>query len=618
MMVFALVGNPNSGKTTLFNRLTGASQHVGNFPGVTVHKKEGIIKGTRITLVDLPGTYSLSAYTQEEIATRDFLASAKIDGIINIVDATNLERNLFLTLQLMEMGVSVIIALNMMDEADRSGKKINLEKMQTLLKVPVIPITATKKRGLDKLIGIVIDYGAKTNVLNREKIRGIKNRTVFDTREAHDINKEAKIAASKYKQIEKICKLAISNEKENILKKKSIMIDNIILNKYFAFPIFLVSMASIFYIVFGEFGQFINKGFNIVVVDRIIEEVRTVLTDYEVNSMLYELIINGLLFGVGSVLSFLPTIVMLFFLLSLMEDSGYIARVVFIMDKVLKKIGLSGKSVIPIIIGFGCSVPAIMASRTFSSDKEKKKTIMMMLFISCSAKLPIYIMFADAFFPKYRTLFILLIYIFCIMTGILSQLVLKTFILKEDSTAFLMEIPNYRRPSFYNSWILMREKVKEFILKAFTVVMLSALIIWTFISFDLNLNIAQNSAESILAYIGRKISPVFEPLGFGNWRASTALVTGLAAKETIISTLVVVTGKTILELPETLKELFTPLQAVSFIVFVSLYTPCIAVMATLKKEFGSVVVIVCYQFFVAWIASFVFYNIVGEGIARIF
>lgn len=662
-MVFALAGNQNCGKTTLFNQLTGSNQHVGNFPGVTVDRKSGQVKGYKdCEVVDLPGIYSIRPYTSEEIVTRDFLINEKPDGIINIIDATNIERNLYLTLQMLELNIPTVIALNMMDEVRNNGGSIDVEKLSQKIGVPVVPISASRNEGIDELIKTFVSVSKnKTTPKVKDFCQGAVHRCIHSIThliEDHanaatisprfaatklveddpaidkmiDINQNEKdciehcveemehdmgmdrnaaLADMRYTFIENVCSDTVVKCNESIEHKRSVKIDNILTNKYLAIPLFLLIMLTIFWLTFGVIGAFLSNLLSMGI-DFLINGADTLLTAYGLNPVVQSLLIDGVFAGVGSVLGFLPTIVTLFFFLSILEDSGYMARVAFVMDKLLRKIGLSGRSFVPMLIGFGCSVPAIMATRTLSSERDRKMTILLIPFMSCSAKLPIYAVFTQAFFTGHRALIMLGLYVTGMLVGIICAIIFSKTKFKGNPIPFVMELPNYRFPSLKNVIMLMWDKARDFIQKAFTVIFVATIIIWFLQSFDTRLNIVADSSNSILAMIGRLISPVFAPIGFGDWRASTALLTGFTAKEAVVSTLAVLTGSSVADLPQTLGTLFTPVAAVSYLVFTLLYTPCVAAVAAVKKElhssFGAIRV-AFFQCVVAWVVAFVFYQI---------
>lgn len=662
-MIFALVGNQNSGKTTLFNQLTGSNQHVGNFPGVTVESKEGIIRGHKDTvIVDLPGIYSLSPYSSEEIITRDFIMLNRPDGIINIVDATNIERNLYLSLQLIELKIPMVIALNMMDEVRSSGGTIKILEMQEELGVPVVPISASKNEGIDELIHVAIKT-AESKILPKRQdfCSGAVHRTIHAVAHliedhAELINVSSKFAATKivegdqplmdalklsdaekasidesikemenalgtdrkaaiadmrYAFIDKLCSNTVIKPKINRQHLRSIKIDNILTHKYLSMPIFLAIMGLIFWLTFGVVGSFLSD-FLGNAIDLVSEGVRNALTSGGFNPIMISLVTDGILAGVGSVLSFIPTIVVLFFFLSLLEDSGYMARVAFIMDKLLRRIGLSGRSFVPMLLGFGCSVPAIMATRTLPSDRDRKMTILLTPFMSCNAKLPIYGMFTMAFFPKHRALVMISLYVLGMLLGIISALIMNKMIFRGNPVPFIMELPNYRMPGAKSVALLLWDKAKDFIARAFTIIFVASLIIWLLQTFDMQFNIVADSSVSMLAGIGRLIAPLLAPIGFSDWRASTSLITGFVAKEAVISSLAVLTGAGVAELPQALAQIFSPLTAISFLVFTLIYSPCIAAIAAVKREMGSAkaaVGVVLYQTSTAWAVAFIVFRI---------
>ncbi len=662
--VFALAGNQNSGKTTLYNALTGSNQHVGNFPGVTIEKKEGQIKKHKdASLVDLPGIYSLSPYTMEEVVTRDFLLKENPDLILNIVDATNIERNLYLTLQLMELSIPMVIALNMMDEVRASGNSIDVKKLSEHLEIPVVPISASKGEGISELLDVVmktaqdkarpkkLDFctgevhkaihsishliedqakGAKypvrfaaTKLVEGDEptfkaLKITENQThiishvVEDMEKALKTDREAALADMRYRYIEQICEDAVIKKQETNEQIRSEKIDRVLTHKYLGIPIFFGIMFFIFWITFGALGAPL-QGYLEEFIGAFTELVSNLMIAGEVSEWVYSLVIDGIFAGVGSVLSFLPLIVILFFFLSLLEDSGYMARVAFLMDKLLRKIGLSGRSFVPMLIGFGCSVPAIMATRTLSSERDRKMTIVLTPFMSCSAKLPIYGMITMAFFPENAALVMIALYITGIVTAILSGLLLKSTIFKGEPVPFVMELPAYRVPSRRSVLLHMWDKAKDFMQRAFTVIFLGTIIIWFLQSFNWSLNKVDDSSYSILATLGSLIAPLFIPLGFNDWRASTAIITGLTAKEAVVSTLSVLTGAiTDTDLSTVLNTMFTPLSAFAFLTFTLLYMPCIAAFAATRKELGSMkyaVLTALYQTVTAFIVATLVYQI---------
>jgi len=662
-MIFALVGNQNSGKTTLFNQLTGSNQHVGNFPGVTVERKEGIIRGHKDTvIVDLPGIYSLSPYSNEEIITRDFIISSRPNCIINIVDATNIERNLYLSLQLIELNIPMVIALNMMDEVRSSGGTIKISEMQEELGVPVVPISASKNEGIDELIHVAIktaeskilpkrqdfcsgavhrtihavahlieDHAELINVSSKfaatkivegdqplmdalkltDAEKASIDESVKEMENALGTDRKAAIADMRYAFIDKLCSRTVIKPKINRQHLRSIKIDNILTNKYLSLPIFLAIMGLIFWLTFGVIGSFLSDLLGNTI-DMICETARNTLTSGGFNPVMVSLVADGILAGVGSVLSFIPTIIVLFFFLSLLEDTGYMARVAFIMDKMLRRIGLSGRSFVPMLLGFGCSVPAIMATRTLPSDRDRKMTILLTPFMSCNAKLPIYGMFTLAFFPRYRALVMICLYVLGMLLGILSALIMNKTIFKGNPVPFIMELPNYRMPSAKSVALLLWDKAKDFITRAFTIIFVATLAIWFLQTFDLHFNVVADSSDSILAGIGRLIAPLFAPTGFPDWRASTSLITGFIAKEAVISSLAVLTGAGVTALPEALAQIFTPISAFSFLVFTLIYSPCVAAIAAVKREMGSAKAaagVVLYQTAMAWAVAFIVFQV---------
>ena len=660
-MNFALIGNQNSGKTTLFNQLTGSNQHVGNFPGVTVDKKEGTIIGhPDCTLVDLPGIYSLSPYTNEEIVTRDYLMSGEVDCIINILDATNIERNLYLTLQLIELQIPMVLAINMMDEMKANGGTIKINSFKDMIGVDCIPISAAKNEGISDLINCVIRvakekkqparldfcsgavhrciHGISTMIEDHAQaihmparfaasklIEGDKpleqqlkltnneidliEHSVKEMERECDMDREAAMADMRYTFIEKLCKDTVIRAHESKEYLRSVKIDEVLTGKYFAIPSFILIMAAVFYLTFGPVGSFLSDGFA-AIIDSIVAFISQLLLDYGLNDVVYSLIVDGIFVGVSSVLSFLPVIVVLFFFLSILEDSGYMARVAFIMDKPLRKLGLSGKSFVPMLIGFGCSVPAIMSTRTLSSNRDRIMTILLTPFMSCTAKVPIYAVFSLAFFPDHAAQVMILLYTTGILVGIIVAFIMKSTIYKGEPIPFVMEMPNYRLPSPKSVLLLMWEKAKDFITRAFTIIFLGSIIIWFLQNFDLHLNQVADSADSILALIGQTISFIFKPLGFGDWRAATALISGFTAKESVVSSLAVLLQTTSDNLPAALGTLFTPVSAYSFLLFTLLYSPCIAAIAAAKREMGIkyTLVMIIMQCTIAWIVAFIFYQ----------
>ena len=662
-MIFALAGNQNCGKTTLFNALTGSNQHVGNFPGVTVDQKAGVIKGTDHQVVDLPGIYSIRPYTQEEIVTRDFILKSRPDAIINIVDATNIERNLYLTLQLLTLQVPTVIALNMMDELVGNGGSVDVQKMSEAIGVPVVPISAAKNQGITELVDTLIDtasrrvtpkvqdfcpegpvhrcihavchiiedHAQRINIARRfcamkliegeqdffdalelsQNEKELIEHTVIEMEHETGLDRNAALADMRYNFIEKVCGECVVKAKESREHRRSMQIDKVLTHRIFAIPLFIAIMGLVFFLTFNVVGAFLSDVMSYAI-DGLTLLADRALTAYGINPVVHSLIIDGIFAGVGSVVSFLPLIVTLFFFLSILEDSGYMARVAFVMDKLLRKIGLSGRSFVPMLVGFGCSVPAIMATRTLSSNRDRKMTILLTPFMSCSAKIPIYTLFAAAFFPGHELLVMLALYFGGILVGILVALVLKNTAFKGNPVPFVMELPNYRFPSAKSVVLLMWEKAKDFLTRAFTVIFMATVIIWFMQTFDTRLNVVENSADSILAALGRLVSPIFAPLGFGDWRMVTALVSGFTAKEAVVSTFGVILGVSTEQLGIALHSLFTTASAASFLAFCLLYTPCVAAVSTIKTELKSgwkTVGIVFAQCLVAWLAAFMVYHV---------
>ena len=662
-MIFALAGNQNCGKTTLFNALTGSNQHVGNFPGVTVDQKAGVIKGTDHQVVDLPGIYSIRPYTQEEIVTRDFILKSRPDAIINIVDATNIERNLYLTLQLLTLQVPTVIALNMMDELVGNGGSVDVQKMSEAIGVPVVPISAAKNQGITELVDTLIDtasrrvtpkvqdfcpegpvhrcihavchiiedHAQRINIARRfcamkliegeqdffdalelsQNEKELIEHTVIEMEHETGLDRNAALADMRYNFIEKVCSECVVKAKESREHRRSMQIDKVLTHRIFAIPLFIAIMGLVFFLTFNVVGAFLSNVMSYAI-DGLTLLADRALTAYGINPVVHSLVIDGIFAGVGSVVSFLPLIVTLFFFLSILEDSGYMARVAFVMDKLLRKIGLSGRSFVPMLVGFGCSVPAIMATRTLSSNRDRKMTILLTPFMSCSAKIPIYTLFAAAFFPGHELLVMLALYFGGILVGILVALVLKNTAFKGNPVPFVMELPNYRFPSAKSVVLLMWEKAKDFLTRAFTVIFMATVIIWFMQTFDTRLNVVENSADSILAALGRLVSPIFAPLGFGDWRMVTALVSGFTAKEAVVSTFGVILGVSTEQLGIALHSLFTTASAASFLAFCLLYTPCVAAVSTIKTELKSgwkTVGIVFAQCLVAWLAAFMVYHV---------
>ena len=666
-MIFALAGNQNCGKTTLFNALTGSNQHVGNFPGVTVDQKVGEIKdGKSGSVVDLPGIYSLRPYTQEEIVTRDFILKEKPDGIINIVDATNIERNLYLTLQLLELRVPMVLALNMMDEVRANGGTIDVQELSQCLGIPVVPISAVKSEGVSELLDqavhtartrtlpkvydfcseesavhrcihavvhMIQDHADKAGIPARfaaaKLIEGDENimrqlqleqnekelleHCIVQMENESGLDRNAALADMRYSFIEKVVEICVVKCHESKEHRRSVQMDKVLTGKYTALPVFFGVMFLIFYLTFNLIGQnlsdFLSLG-----IDKLTMLADKGLTAYGINPVVHSLIIDGVFAGVGSVLSFLPIIVTLFFFLSILEDTGYMARVAFVMDRLLRRIGLSGRSFVPMLIGFGCTVPAIMATRTVSSDRDRKMTILLTPYMSCSAKIPIYAVFSAAFFPNHAALVMIGLYVTGILLGILLAIVLKDTAFRGQPVPFVMELPNYRMPSAKSVGLLLWEKARDFLERAFTVIFLATIIIWFLQTFDTKLNVVTDSADSLLALVGQFISGIFRPLGFNDWRVATALISGFTAKEAVVSTLAVLLNTSTANLGAALGTLFTPLSALSFLVFTLLYTPCIAAVTTIRRELGSfwkMIGVVVLQCSVAWLMGMLVYQIGG-------
>ena len=659
LLTFALVGNQNCGKTTLFNQLTGSNQHVGNFPGVTVDRKDGVIKGYKNTLItDLPGIYSMSPYSSEEIVTRNFLLKEKPKAIINIVDATNIERNLYLTMQLLELNMPMVVALNMMDEMSGNGGTVLINELEAHLGVPVVPISAAKGEGIDELVSHVLhvayyqekpqflqhfdnqaldrcinaiehlieDHAKKARIPLRfaasklaendslllEQLDLSQNEKEIleyirkQLEEESSFDCSAAIASDRFHSIINICRQTVKKPHESKERLRSQKIDQFLTGKYTGIPAFIGIMGIVFFLTFNVIGSFLQgileNGVSIVT-----NYVDTLLTQAQINVALHSLIIDGIFNGVGTVLSFLPIIVTLFFFLSILEDSGYMARVAFIMDKLLRKIGLSGRSIVPMLIGFGCTVPGVMASRTLSSRRDRQMTIILTPFMSCSAKLPIYAFFTSVFFPGKGALVMIFLYVFGILTGIIFALILKGSLFKGEPVPFVMELPNYRMPGAKNVCQLLWEKAKDFLQRAFTVIFVATIVIWFLQTFDLRFNIVTESKDSILAILAGYIAPIFNPLGFGDWRISTALISGFMAKESVVSTLSILYGST----QSLLMSLTTP-AALSLLIFCLLYTPCIAAIAAIKRELNGkwALIVVFGQCLIAWLASFVVYHLI--------
>ena len=662
MLTYALVGNQNCGKTTLFNQLTGSNQHVGNFPGVTVDRKTGTIKGHPNTeITDLPGIYSMSLYSSEEIVSRNFVLESKPKAIINIVDATNIERNLYLTMQLLEMDIPMVVALNMMDEVVGNQGSIDVNMMEALLGVPVIPISAAKNEGVDELVKhalhiakyqerplrqdfcdkndhegsvhrcihavmhLIEDHAAQTDIPARfaatKAIEGdplVLEKLKLDTNESEmlehivqqmeterQVDRSAAIADMRFDFIERLCEQTVVKPKESKERIRSEKIDRILTGKYTAIPCFIGIMVLVFYLTFNVIGAWLQSLLEMGI-DKVSELADATLTAAHVNSAMHSLVIDGIFTGVGSVLSFLPIIVTLFFFLSLMEDSGYIARVAFVMDKLLRKIGLSGRSIVPMLIGFGCTVPAVMATRTLTSERDRKMTILLTPFMSCTAKLPIYSFFVSSFFPKKGGLIMAGLYLLGILVGILVAFLYNGTLFKGDPVPFVMELPNYRLPGAKNVTQLLWEKAKDFLQRAFSVILLATMVVWFLQSFDLHLNLVKDSSDSILALVAGCLAPVFKPLGLGDWRICTALISGFMAKESVVSTLEVLFAGSI-------TSVLTPLAAASLLAFSLLYTPCVAAIASVKRELGGrwAAFVVLWQCAIAWIVAWIVHLIGG-------
>lgn len=663
-LTFALVGNQNCGKTTLFNRLTGANQHVGNFPGVTVDRKDGTIIGHSNTqITDLPGIYSMSPYSSEELVSRNFVLENAPNGIINIIDATNIERNLYLTLQLLEMDRPMVVAVNMMDELTGNGGSIDVNVMEEMLGVPVVPISAAKNSGVDELIThaihvaeyqetpvrkdlcpiedhdgavhrcihsvmhLIQDHAQKANIplrfatskviegdshiieklnLDDNEIETIEHLTIQMENE-RKLDRSAAIADMRFSYIEKICKNSVKKPHESKEKIRSEKLDRILTGKYTAIPIFIMIMAMVFYLTFNVVGAWL-QGLLEMGIEEVTHLVDNLLTVEKVNPTLHNLVIEGIFQGVGSVLSFLPIVVVMFFFLSILEDSGYIARVAFFMDKLLRKIGLSGRSIVPLLIGFGCTVPAVMSTRTLPSERDRKMTILLTPFMSCTAKLPIYAFFVNAFFKGKGGFVMTGLYLLGIFVGILVALIYKKFVFKGEAVPFVMELPNYRMPSMRSTLQLMWEKAKDFVQKAFSVILIATIVVWFLQSFDLKFNLVADSKDSIMAVIAGGLAPVFEPLGLDDWRICTALISGCMAKESVVSVLEV-----LFQTQGGINAILTPLIASVLMIFSLLYTPCVAAIASVKRELGKkwAVLIVLWQCIIAWIVAFIFKIILG-------
>ena len=657
-LTFALAGNQNCGKTTLFNQLTGSSQHVGNFPGVTVDRKDGVIRGHEGTLVtDLPGIYSMSPYTSEEIVTRQFVLQGKPRGIINIVDATNIERNLYLTMQLMELNVPMVLALNMMDEMRENGGSVHVNEMEAMLGIPVVPISAAKNEGIDELVDhalhvaqyqerpgrldfcdaddeggavhrclhgimhLIEDHAERAGIpvrfaasklaegdhLIREQLglspneQEMVEHIIVQMEQERGLDRAAAIADMRFSFIDKVCRATVVKPHESREHTRSVMIDRVLTGKYTAIPAFVLIMGLVFFLTFNVVGSVLSSVLE-GVIGLFTQAADATLTAANVSPVLQSLVIDGIFNGVGSVLSFLPFIVTLFFFLSLLEDSGYMARVAFVMDQLLRKIGLSGRSIVPMLVGFGCTVPGVMATRTLPSERDRKMTILLTPFMSCSAKLPIYAFFSAVFFPDHVAVVMIGLYVLGIVMGILMAVLLRSTLFRGEPVPFVMELPNYRMPGMRNVGQLLWEKAKDFLQRAFTVIFVATIVVWFLQTFDARLNVVTDSQNSLLAAIAGVIAPVFAPLGFGDWRFSTALLTGFMAKESVVSTLTILFGST----AELLAAL-TPLAAASLLVFSLLYTPCIAAISAIRRELGTkwALLVLAGQCAIAWVAAFI-------------
>ena len=663
-MIFALAGNQNCGKTTLFNSLTGANQHVGNFPGVTVDQKVGDIKNVKdCQVVDLPGIYSIRPYTSEEIVTRDFILKNRPDGIINIVDATNIERNLYLTLQLLELRIPTVLALNMMDEVRKGGGTIDVPALSKRLGIPVVPISAAKNEGVSELIRqavetaknkvapkvldfcpdgpvhrcihsvshVIEDHARRVGISSRfaatkliegdgqitemleldDNEKELLEHSIIEMEQESGLDRNAALADMRYTFIESVVADTVIKAVESPEHARSVKIDRILTGRFTAIPVFIAIMLVIFFLTFNVIGSFLSDLLALGI-DNLTALVDSALTSYGLNPVVHSLVIDGIFAGVGSVLSFLPIIVTLFFFLSILEDTGYMARIAFVMDKLLRKIGLSGRSIVPMLIGFGCTVPAVMATRTLSSDRDRKMTIMLTPFMSCSAKIPIYAVFSAAFFPGYAAVAMIVLYLSGILVGIIAALIMKKTAFRGEPVPFVMELPNYRFPSPKSVGLLLWDKAKDFLQRAFTIIFVATIIIWFLQTFDAHLNVVTDNADSLLAGLGRLIAPVLVPLGTGDWRIATALISGFTAKEAVVSTLGVLLGTGTGDLAPALSQMFTPLTACAFLAFTLLYTPCVAAVATIKNELGSrlkTLGVVFMQCAIAWLVGTLVYQI---------
>ena len=663
LLNFALVGNQNCGKTTLFNQLTGSNQHVGNFPGVTVDRKDGQIQGIpNSCITDLPGIYSLSPYTSEEVVARDFILNNKLTGIINIVDATNIERNLYLTLQLMELNIPMVLALNMMDEVRNNGGTIMINALEEMLGIPIVPISAVKNEGVAELVAHAVNVAvynrtpgrvdfcmsdehggaihrcihavmhliedhateagfparfAATKLIEGDELvqKALKlteneletvEHIVKQMEQESGFDRAAAIADMRFDFIKELCRKCVVKPKESKEHIRSEKIDRILTGRYTAIPSFILIIGMVFYLTFGVIGEFLQK-LLVLGIDKLTLVVDSSFTAWNVNATLHSLVIDGIFAGVGSVVSFLPVIVTLFFFLSILEDSGYMARVAFVMDKLLRKIGLSGRSIVPMLIGFGCSVPAVMASRTLPSKRDRKMTILLVPFMSCSAKLPIYAWFVDAFFQKGKALIMIGLYLLGMILGVIFALLSKNTVFKGEAVPFVMELPNYRMPALKNVLHLLWDKAKDFLQRAFSVIFIASIIVWLLQSFDFRMNLVSDSSNSMLASISGTIAPIFAPLGFGNWQVTTSLISGFMAKESVVSTLQVLFTN------DMLHSVLSPVSAMSLLVFCLLYTPCVAAIGSIRRELGTrwAALVVVGQCAIAWICAFIV-NVIGN------
>ncbi len=659
-MIFALAGNQNSGKTTLFNHMTGSNQHVGNFPGVTVDQKIGAVIGQKdCEVVDLPGIYSLRPYSDEEIVTRNFLLNERPDGIINIVDATNIERNLYLTLQLLTMQIPTVLALNMMDEVRANGGTIDTEKLSAQLGVPVVPVSAIKNEGVQELVRVAVETARRHELpkvhdfcpagpvhrcihsvchiiedhaqssrmparfaatkfiegdpivselldLHKNDLDAIEH-TIVQMEHDCGLDRNAAMADMRYNFIEGVCRACVVKAKESREHRRSVAIDRVLTGKYTALPVFVLIMLAVFFLTFNVIGKFLSD-LLAMAIDGLAAGADRALTAYGLNPVVHSLVIDGVFAGVGGVLSFLPIIVTLFFFLSILEDTGYMARVAFVMDKPLRRIGLSGRSIVPMLIGFGCTVPAVMATRTLSADRDRRLTILLTPFMSCSAKIPIYALFAAAFFARGQVFVMMGLYLFGILVGIVCAKLLSRTAFRGKSVPFVMELPNYRFPSARSVLQLMWDKAKDFLQRAFTIIFAATILIWFLQTFDARFNVVTDSSKSLLALFGAAIAPVMRPVGFGDWRIATALITGFVAKESVVSTLQILLGGA------ALSTLFSVRSCLSFLVFTLLYTPCVAAISAVRRELGSglkALGVVISQTAVAWIVAFTVYQLLG-------